>query len=47
VKVAAKEIARQMKNMKLAIPMEDIRYLPTVATHTIESLPITFTPRTN
>lgn len=47
VKVAAKEIARQMKNMKLAIPKEEIRYLPTVATHTIESLPITFEPRTN
>jgi cytochrome P450 len=44
VKVAAKEIARQMKNMKLAIPKEELRYLPTVATHTIESLPITFEP---
>jgi cytochrome P450 len=42
VKVAAREIARQMRNIKLAIPKEDIRYLPTVATHTIESLPITF-----
>jgi cytochrome P450 len=47
VKVAAKEIARQMKNMKLAISQDEIRYLPTVATHTIESLPITFEPRTN
>ena len=42
VKVAAKEVARQMKNIKLAIPEDEIRYLPTVATHTIESLPITF-----
>jgi cytochrome P450 len=45
VKVAAREIARQMADLKLAIPLEEIRYLPTVATHTIESLPITFTPR--
>ena len=45
VKVAAKEIARQMRNIKLTIPVEEIRYLPTVATHTIESLPITFDRR--
>jgi hypothetical protein len=31
-----------MRNIKLAIPEDEIRYLPTVATHTIESLPITF-----
>ena len=45
VKLAAQEIARQMKNLKLAIPEDEIRYLPTVATHTIESLPITFDKR--
>lgn len=43
VKVAAREIVRQMKDIRLAIPEEQIRYVPTVATHTIESLPITFT----
>jgi len=42
VKVAVREIARQMKNIKLAVPEEDLRYLKTVATRTIESLPITF-----
>ena len=42
IKVAAREIARHMKDLKLAIPLEDIRYVPTVATRTIESLPITF-----
>ena len=42
IKVAAREIVRQMKNLKLAIPESEIRYTPTVATHTIESLPITF-----
>jgi hypothetical protein len=45
VKVAAREIARQMKNLKLAIPESAIRYTPTVATRTIESLPITFEAR--
>ncbi len=45
VKVAAREISRQMKNLKLAIPESAIRYTPTVATRTIESLPITFEAR--
>lgn len=45
VKVAAQEIARQMKNIKLAIPEGEIRYTPTVATRTIESLPITYEVR--
>ncbi len=45
VKLAAQEIARQMTNLKLAVAEDEIRYLPTVATHTIESLPITFDKR--
>lgn len=45
VKVAAREIVRQMKNIRLAIPESEIRYTPTVATRTIESLPITFEAR--
>ena len=45
VKLAAQEVARQMKNIRLAIPESEIRYLPTVATHTIESLPITYDKR--
>ncbi|PLK26144.1 cytochrome P450 [Novosphingobium sp. TH158] len=45
VKVMAREIVRRMDNIRLAIPVEDIRYVPTVATRTIESLPITFTRR--
>ncbi|MDE8653280.1 cytochrome P450 [Novosphingobium album (ex Liu et al. 2023)] len=45
VKVAAREIVRQMKNIRLAIPEGEITYTPTVATHTIESLPITFERR--
>ena len=45
VKLAAQEVARQMRDIRLAIPESDLRYLPTVATHTIESLPITFQQR--
>jgi len=45
IKLAAKEICRQMKDIKLAIPESEITYLPTVATHTIESLPITYSKR--
>ncbi len=45
VKVAAREIAQQLKNIRLAIPESEISYVPTVATHTIESLPITFEKR--
>ena len=46
IKVMAREIIKRMADIKLAIPEEDIRYVPTVATRTIESLPITFTART-
>jgi cytochrome P450 len=45
VKLAAQEVVRQMKDIRLAIPESEITYLPTVATHTIESLPITFEKR--
>ncbi len=46
IKVMAREIVNRLDNIKLAMPVEDIRYVPTVATRTIESLPITFTRRT-
>jgi len=46
IKVAAREIVKRLDNLKLAIPVEDIRYLPTVATHTIKELPLTLTRRT-
>lgn len=45
VKVMAREIVRRLDDIKLAIPVEDVRYVPTVATRTIESLPITFKRR--
>jgi len=45
LRVAAREIVKRLDNIKLAIPVEEIRYLPTIATHSIERLPLTFTRR--
>lgn len=45
IKVAAREIAKRLVDIRLAIPAADISYLPTVATHSIERLPLTFTRR--
>ena len=45
VKVAARELIKRIDAIKLAIAPEDIAYQPTVATHTIKSLPITFQRR--
>jgi cytochrome P450 len=45
IKVAAQEIIRRLDNIKLAMPVENITYLPTLATQTIQSLPLTFTRR--
>jgi cytochrome P450 len=45
VKVAAREFVRRLDNIRLAIPPEEIRHLPTVATRSIERLPLTFTRR--
>ena len=45
VKVACREVSRQLKDIKLAIPEDQIRYVPTVAVRTLESLPITFSRR--
>jgi len=45
IKVAAQEIIRRLDHIQLAIPQEEISYLPTLATHTIEELPLTFSRR--
>lgn len=45
IKVAARELIKRIDNIKLAVPAEELKYLPTVATHTIAALPITFTKR--
>ncbi len=45
VKVAAREFVKRLRDIKLEIPVEEIRYLPTVATRSIEYLPLSFSKR--
>jgi cytochrome P450 len=45
VKVAAQEIARRLKDIKLAVPVEEIRYAPALSTLSLEKLPLTFSRR--
>lgn len=45
IRVAAREVVKRLKDIQLAIQVEEITYLPTVATHSIEHLPITFARR--
>jgi cytochrome P450 len=41
LRVAARELIKRVSSIELAIAEDDIRYLPTVATYSIASLPIT------
>ena len=45
VKIAAQEMIRRFDNMKLAVPAEELTYLPTVEPRTLERVPVTFTKR--
>lgn len=45
VKVAAQEIIKRLDDIRLAIPVEEITYLPTIATQTVTRLPLTFSRR--
>ena len=45
VKVAAREFVKRLKDIKLEIPVEEVRYLPTIATRSIEYLPLSFSKR--
>ncbi len=45
IKVAAREIIKRLDDIRLAIPLEEIAYLPTVATQTVMRLPLTFSRR--
>ena len=45
IKVAAQEFIRRLNTIRLAVPETELTYLPTLATQTIESLPLTFTRR--
>lgn len=46
VKIVAREIMKRLENIKLSVPVEDIRFVPTIATRSMESLPLIFTRRT-
>ena len=45
VKVAAQEIIRNLTGIRLAVPESELTFLPTLATHTFTSLPLTFRRR--
>lgn len=45
VKVAAQEFIRRLTDIRLAVPQGDLTFLPTLATHTFERLPLTFRRR--
>jgi len=45
IKIAAQEIIKRLDNIQLAIPVDEISYLPTLATQTLERLPLTFSRR--
>ena len=45
LRIAGMQIAKRLKNIRLAIPVEEIRYMPTVATLTMERLPLVFSRR--
>jgi cytochrome P450 len=45
IRVAAKELIKRVRNIRLAIPAEEVAYQRTVATHSISSLPFTLERR--
>ena len=45
LRVAAREIIKRFDNIRLAVPREELSYLPSVAMQTLDSLPLTFTRR--
>jgi cytochrome P450 len=45
VRTAAREIDRRLDNIRLAVPAEEISYVPTIAMLEMKALPLTFTRR--
>jgi len=45
IRVAAREIIRRLDDLRLTLPVGHLTYLPTMATHTLEHLPVTFKRR--
>lgn len=46
IKIAAQEIIKRLDDIQLAVPFEELTHADTLATYTLESLPLTFTRRT-
>lgn len=45
IKVAAQEIIRRLDDIKLMIPVEELSFVDTLVTQTLERLPLSFKPR--
>ena len=45
IKVAARELIRRIGKIELAVPADEVQYLPTVAVHGIKELPLRLTRR--
>jgi cytochrome P450 len=45
IKVTARELVRRIGSVTLAVPPEQLRYVPTVISHALASLPVSLTPR--
>lgn len=45
IRVAAKEVVHRIADIKLTIPTDEVRYVPTVISHAIARLPVTLTRR--
>lgn len=45
IRIAAQEIVRRLDNIQLAVPREELTYVDTLVTHTLERLPLTFERR--
>ena len=46
IKIAAREISRRLDNIRLAVPLEQLKFLNSIASRTIDGLPLTFSRRT-
>ena len=43
--VVAREVSRRLRDIRLAIPAEEISYLPSVSNHSLQRLPLTYVKR--
>ena len=45
IKLTAREIIRQLDDIRLSIPVGELKFVPTIATHPLAALPMTFKKR--